>query len=41
VQFTRRTGRPARIGALDDVPALLAGHAGTRIATNATWITYR
>ena len=41
VQFTRRTGRPARIGALDDLPALLAGHAGTRIATSATWMTFR
>ena len=41
VQFTRRTGRPARIGALDDLSKLIAGHAGTRISVDANWMTFR
>jgi carbamate kinase len=41
VEFSRRTGRSARIGAIDDLPAMLAGHAGTRICPGATWMTFR
>jgi carbamate kinase len=41
VEFSRRTGRSARIGAIEDLPALLAGHAGTRISPGATWMTFR
>ncbi len=41
VQFSRRTGRPARIGALDDLTKLIAGHAGTRISVDADWMTFR
>jgi carbamate kinase len=31
--FTRATGRPAAIGALTDIEAMLAGTAGTRVST--------
>jgi carbamate kinase len=32
--FARRTGKPAVIGALDDIEALVSGRAGTRITTS-------
>jgi carbamate kinase len=38
--FARRSGKEAAIGALDDLPAILAGEAGTRIATSYVGITY-
>jgi carbamate kinase len=38
--FARRSGRVAAIGALEDLPAILDGRAGTRIATRYTGITY-
>jgi carbamate kinase len=41
VQFATGTGNDAVIGALSDLPALLAGAAGTRISTTVTGITYR
>jgi carbamate kinase len=31
--FARRTGKPAVIGALADIEALVDGNAGTRIST--------
>lgn len=30
--FVRATGKVARVGALDDLPALLAGSSGTEVA---------
>jgi carbamate kinase len=38
--FARRSGKVAAIGALDDLPAILAGGAGTRVATAYDGITY-
>src|SRR5919201_5989044 len=40
VQFATSTGRDAVIGALSELPALLAGRAGTRISTAASGIRY-
>lgn len=37
--FARATGRPAMIGQLADIDALVAGTAGTRISTDATGVT--
>ena len=34
-RFVERTGRPAVIGSLDDLPRLVAGAAGTRVETRA------
>jgi len=39
--FARRSGKEAAIGALDDLPAILAGEAGTRISTSYVGIAYR
>jgi carbamate kinase len=41
VEFARGTGRDAVIGSLDDLPALLAGTAGTRVTVTADGVTYR
>jgi carbamate kinase len=34
-QFVQATGRRAAIGALDEIEALVAGHAGTQVAPQA------
>ena len=39
--FARQSGGVAAIGALEDLPAILAGTAGTRIAAHFDGITYR
>ena len=39
-QFAKATGKPAAIGALKDLPAILAGAAGTTITTGAVGITW-
>jgi carbamate kinase len=39
-EFTRRTGRPAVIGALADIDRMLAGAAGTWISTDVTGVTF-
>ena len=36
--FARSTGRPAMIGQLTDIEALVARTAGTRIATDVTGV---
>lgn len=41
VEFARQTGRPAVIGALTDLTALLAGTAGTRVSTDAVGLEVR
>jgi carbamate kinase len=38
--FARRSGKEAAIGALDDLPAILAGRAGTRISTSYVGISF-
>jgi carbamate kinase len=38
--FARATGKPALIGALADIDAMLAGTAGTRVATDKPGVTY-
>ncbi len=38
--FARRSGKVAAIGALEDLPAILAGTAGTRISTSFPGLTY-
>ena len=38
--FARRTGKPAMIGTLSDIDGMLAGTAGTRIATSVTGVTF-
>ena len=38
--FARRSGMEAAVGALDDLPAILAGQAGTRICTSYVGIGY-
>ena len=38
--FARATGKPAMIGALADIDAMLAGDAGTRIATDVTGVVF-
>ena len=40
-EFARRTGRPATIGALSELPRLLRGHAGTQISVSSTMIAFR
>ena len=37
--FARATGKPAVIGALADIEAMLAGTAGTRVSVDATGVT--
>ena len=41
IDFARSTGHDAFIGSLDDLPALLAGTAGTRVCVSAEGVTYR
>jgi carbamate kinase len=38
--FARATGKPAAIGALADIDAMLAGTAGTRVATDVTGVVF-
>jgi carbamate kinase len=38
--FARATGKPAVIGALPDIDAMLAGTAGTRVATDVTGVEF-
>jgi carbamate kinase len=38
--FVRATGKPAAIGALADIDAMLAGTAGTRVTTAATGVEF-
>jgi carbamate kinase len=38
--FARKTGKPATIGALDDIEAMLAGTAGTRVCTELEGIEF-
>ena len=40
-EFARATGKPAVIGALADIDAMLAGTAGTRIAPDVTGVDVR
>lgn len=39
--FATATGRPAVIGALSDIEAMVAGRAGTRVAVNVDGVAYR
>ena len=39
-EFARATGKPAMIGALSDIDAMLAGTAGTRVVTGITGVTF-
>jgi carbamate kinase len=39
-EFAKVTGKPAAIGALADIDAMLAGTAGTRVATNVTGVMF-
>ncbi len=41
IEFARSSGREAVIGALADLPALMAGKAGTRVSLTARGVTYR
>ena len=38
--FARTSGKPAVIGALSDIDAMLAGTAGTRVVTSVTGVTF-
>ena len=38
--FAQATGKPAMIGALADIDAMLAGEAGTRVATDVTDVVF-
>jgi carbamate kinase len=38
--FARATGKPAMIGALADIDAMLAGEAGTRVAADVTGVVF-
>ena len=38
--FTKATGKPAMIGALSDIDAMLAGDAGTRVAAGVTGVVF-
>jgi carbamate kinase len=38
--FAKATGRPAMIGALADIDSMLAGNAGTRVATDVTGVVF-
>jgi carbamate kinase len=38
--FARATGKPAAIGALADIDAMLAGTAGTRVTTAVTGVEF-
>lgn len=39
--FVAATGKPCVIGALDELPAILAGHGGTRVSTDAPGLEVR
>ena len=41
IAFARHSGHDAVIGALSDLPAILAGTAGTRVSLSAVGVTYR
>jgi carbamate kinase len=41
IDFARSTGHDAFIGSLADLPALLAGVAGTRVSVTADGVAYR
>jgi carbamate kinase len=41
VEFARRTGSQASIGALSDIADLLVGRAGTQVSTQSVGVTYR
>jgi carbamate kinase len=41
IEFACSSGRDALIGSLADLPALLAGQAGTRVSATAHGVTYR
>jgi carbamate kinase len=38
--FTRATGKPAMIGALGEIDAMLAGEAGTRVASDVNGVLF-
>jgi carbamate kinase len=38
--FAKASGKPAAIGALSDIDAMLAGTAGTRVDTNVTGVEF-
>ena len=38
--FAEATGKPAAIGALSDIDAMLAGTAGTRVVTSVTGVEF-
>jgi carbamate kinase len=38
--FTRATGKPAMIGALGEIDAMLAGEAGTRVASDVSGVVF-
>ena len=38
--FARATGKPAVIGALADIDAMLAGTAGTEVSTDVTGVVF-
>jgi carbamate kinase len=38
--FARATGKPAMIGALTDIDAMLAGEAGTRVSSGVTDVVF-
>ena len=38
--FVKATGKPAMIGALANIDAMLAGAAGTRVATGVTGVAF-
>jgi carbamate kinase len=39
-EFAGATGKPAVIGALSDIDAMLAGTAGTRVAPGVSGVTF-
>lgn len=41
IEFACSSGRDALIGSLADLPAVLAGQAGTRVSVTASGVTYR
>jgi carbamate kinase len=40
-EFAKASGKPAAIGSLSDIENMLAGTAGTRVATGATGVVFR
>ena len=39
-EFARNSGKPAVIGALSDIDAMLAGRAGTRVVTGVPGVEF-